>query len=112
MTIIILVLVWCEILGVIFHFWLFDTIVLTEYKNWRDEWERDGQPTLLIRQLPDGCKPRNYKSAHEKLYFIWLFKTPSWALNDEKCRRLFLMYRMTVLSGEAIIILIAFLFFR
>jgi hypothetical protein len=96
-------------LCVVYDFWLFDTIVLMEYKHWPEQWKNDGEPTCLIRAYPDGCKPHNYKSAHEKLYFVWTFKTPLWAMPCSKCRRLFLLRRGTTILGYAILALIAFL---
>ncbi len=106
MTLVALILVWCGILCVAYNFWLFDTIILAEYKHWHGQWENDGEPICLIRDFPDGVRPRNYKAAHEKLYLLWLFKTPAWALKCNKCRHLFIAYRITgILAVMAIILL-------
>ena len=100
----------------IYHFYCFDRVVRFEFKNYKNEWIKDGKPygffwTSKESTYWQGCISRN--ACLEK----WLKENPEWIQNDSKVthllNRLRFSKRLAYFSlGVCGVIFIIFLIFR
>jgi hypothetical protein len=77
---------------VIVAFLIYDRIIQLEATRFPAAWQQDGQPGGIFRS-PPHAKRETRSSA----FFSWLFKTPSWARDDQQIRRLFWSFRILVI---------------
>ena len=85
-------------LGII-AFILYDRIIYLEATRFPAAWQQDGQPGGIFRS-PPHAKRETRSSA----FFSWLFKTPSWARDDQQIRRLFWSFRILVVIWNVAIL--------
>ena len=52
----------------------------------------------------DECVGRQSDVAKQRLFFVWLFKTPDWVAQFPECRRLLLHYRTVALTANLCIL--------
>jgi hypothetical protein len=71
---------------------IYDRIIDIEATRYPAAWQQDGQPNRVFRSYR-GPNRDNRSSP----FLSWLFKTPSWARDDQQLRRLFLIFRILVI---------------
>jgi hypothetical protein len=106
MTLILVILALIGTLTVFYNFWLFDCIIEWEFEHHRDQWERDDKPRGFLRSVPKVSAPGKNGSAEQRLFFIWLFKTPAWSLQSSECRRWFVRRRIIAAATNLIILVL------
>ena len=62
----------------------FDAAVLIQRNRHRDAWVADGMPFTTYRDREQFTRGLRNVLATPRCMFGWLFRTPSWALNDEE----------------------------
>jgi hypothetical protein len=62
----------------LYSFAMFDRLVQAEYAQDRLAWEADGQPRGFLWRAPE-CTWFRSSWATNRVAFVWLFKTPTWA---------------------------------
>jgi hypothetical protein len=76
----------------------FDAVVGIEYRNHREQWERDGKPLGFFNMLPvqstfiDKCFNRGE-------YLSWTFKMPEWMKNEPVAKKWLLAHRAFLVLG-------------
>jgi hypothetical protein len=83
-------------------FYMFDRLVMEEYKSHRRNWEEDGQPHGFfwvpkeVRKLGGWIIRGRSSSASWRCSFVWLFSTPDWVRGDRKAKRFLFWLRLFV----------------
>jgi hypothetical protein len=92
-------------LPVLFYsFRMFDRIVRAEYEVNRIAWEQDGKPRGFFWSAPE-CTLARSGWAMNRLSFVWLFKTPSWAAESTDCKAFLKRLRISVLAWNVLIVI-------
>ncbi len=70
-----------------------ELLILQQYKQHRNVWERDGRPIgFFIRPTKAGLMQGT--RAKNRILVIWLFTTPNWVRNDPYARSIHVAYRI------------------
>jgi hypothetical protein len=64
--------------ALLYSFAMFDRLVRAEYAQERSAWEADGRPRGFFWHAPE-CTWFRSAWATNRLSFVWLFRTPTWA---------------------------------
>jgi hypothetical protein len=65
----------------------FDTLVLIESERHIEDWNADGKPFTAFRNRARFSRGiRNILATH-RCWFVWSFRTPSWAREDTEAAR-------------------------
>ena len=67
-------------------FFCYDGLVKRELKIAKESWEKDNRPPGFFSALPGTSMMRSWTRG--RLYFRWIFTTPSWIASDPIARRL------------------------
>ena len=70
---------------------VFDQLIQHEYRNYRNEWEKDGRPWSGLRRPPGAEKVNG--AAWKRCSVTWLWSTPGWVGADRTAKRLLWLYR-------------------
>jgi hypothetical protein len=81
----------------LYSFRMFDRIVRAEYEVNRAAWEADGKPRGFFWSAPE-CTFFRSDWARNRLSFVWLFKTPAWAVDSVDCQTWLTRFRACVLA--------------
>ena len=92
--------------AILYVMYIFDQLVRWEYDHHRDQWEHDGKPDGYFWR-PEQSTFWTSNAAKKQLGFIWLFKTPQWVIENPKCQRWLLQFR--IISATAVFIVLALL---
>jgi hypothetical protein len=81
----------------------FDKLIILEWSQHRDAWERDGSPHPFYAAWPGK---RSFKSslATQRCSFVWLFRTPAWIGSDPEAFRLLRRLRLLVGLWNVVVI--------
>jgi len=91
-------------LAAMYNMWLFDRLVEWEYKNHREQWERDGKPTGCLFWHPSEPKGLSSGRVEQCLNCKWMFKMPSWATTSLECRRWIAYKRVSTLIASLVVL--------
>ena len=97
------------IAGAVSSVYNFESIIMLEYRRYRDQWESDGKPASIlwgrrgVGHLPPwkGMPlPDRMSSDISGLVFLvlWLFNTPKWIAGDPELKRHLYWYRFSTLG--------------
>ena len=89
--------------ALLYSFAMFDRLVRAEYEQDRQAWEADGRPRGFFWRAPE-CTWFRSAWAINRLSFVWLFKTPTWAAPSAICRGWLRRLRICVLAWNIIIL--------
>ena len=81
---------------------LFESLLATEYAEYRDDWEANGRPLGLFRLVEPGL--RTSSLATRGLLLGWVFRTPRWAAGSKKVQLRMWLMRICFLGFLAIMI--------
>jgi len=88
-----------------------DNIIILEYQNYREKWERNGKPYRWFSQTPGSAYNswvERWVSAplsSQRLSFVWLFTTPKWMGSSLKARKLLRRYRIRSFIAISILLI-------
>ena len=88
---------------IFYSFLMFDRLVKTEYAANRVAWEADGKPRGFYWNPPE-CSFFRSGWARNRLSFLWLFSTPSWASDSAECQSWLRRLRICVLAWNILIV--------
>ena len=78
-------------------FFCYDGLVKREFKIAKESWEKDNRPPGFFSALPGTSMMRSWTRG--RLYFRWIFTTPSWIASDPIARRLQRQLRILWFTG-------------
>ena len=83
-------------------FTLFDLLIRLQYNEDRNSWVKDGKPVgMFFFPKESSLSSRFHKS---RIMWEMMFRTPGWAENDRKAKRLLFYYRITVITINLVIL--------
>lgn len=88
--------------ALLYSFATFDRLVRAEYTEDRSAWEADGRPFGFFWHAPE-CTWFRSAWATNRLSFVWLFKTPTWAVPSAIYRGWLRRLRICVLAWNVTI---------
>jgi hypothetical protein len=86
---------------------MFDRFIQTEYYEDRVSWEADGKPRGFFWHPPE-CTLFKSRFAQQRLSFVILFKTPTWARKVPKALSYLKRLRICVYTWYMIVLFIAY----
>lgn len=95
--------------ALLYSFAMFDRLIRAEYAQDRSAWEVDGRPRGFFWHAPE-CTWFRSAWATNRLSFIWLFNTPTWAVPSATYRDWLKRLRVCVLAWNVAILGLAFTF--
>lgn len=105
-----LIIIFVGVPLLVYAFLMFNRVVRTEYETYRAAWEADGKPCGFFWRAPE-CTYFRSGWATNRLSFIWLFRTPSWAANSTDCRSWLKRLRICALAWNLLMVFLFLLLF-